>query len=406
MATNNVFNNTAKITKDALKTLRNNTKMPSRVARRWDGDFAGSQKIGDTLSIRHPGYMKYRLGASADPNPFNDSYSQVTLSQIGADILLTSKELALNVDDFRKQVTEPLLAAVIQKIDYDLASQATKFHQFYGKPGIAITGLVPFLKAKAVMSTQAAVNEDGKLSGCLNEYMQADMIGGLSNLLNPSKEISDQYRNGSLGNAGGIDYFATANAPTQILGTWSGTLTVTDTLPTDGATSFTIAGMTGTFAPGENFTIAGVHAVNPQGKAVQAELKQFVVTSQVGTTVNFSPAMILTGPLQNIDALPIATAAVYPWGVDAASALSAGTGQVLRVSPVFHEDAIVFATADLMDVSEMGGGKSTRVKDDSTGLRLRSAFWWNGQADECIYRLDLLSGADLLRKGNGAKVIY
>jgi hypothetical protein len=401
----NVFNNRVEITKSALKTLKNNTEMASRVARRWDGDFTGSVKIGDTLKIRKPGYMEYRTGATASPSSFNDTYASITIAQGGADMQLTTKELTLSVNEFNKQVTEPLIATVIQQIDKSLADQAMKFHQFSGKIGTAVNGLVPFLNAKAVMESQAAVRDDGKLSALLNPYTQANMIGGMSTLLNPSKEISDQYRNGSLGYAGGLDFYSSANAPTQILGTWSGTLVVGGTLPADGATAFTIGGMTGTFAVGENFTIAGVHALNPQGKAVQGELKQFVVTSQVGTTVNFSPAMILTGPQRNIDALPIAGAAVYPWGTDAASALAAGTGQIVKVSPVFHEEAIAFAMADLVDTTGFGGATCTRVKDDLTGLRLRSSFWYNGTDDSALYRLDVLFGSGLLREGHGSKVI-
>jgi hypothetical protein len=407
MATSNIFNNRVEITSSALDSVKNNTQMASRVARRWDGDYLESTKIGDTLNIRVPGFYNYRTGAGADPQGYNDTFIPVTLLQGGAEILLSSKELTLNVDDFQKNIVEPLTATITNTIDRNIIANAKYFNQFYGKVGTAVSNITPFLDAKAVMETQSAVRDDGKLSGLLNPYMQAGMIGGMASYLNPTKEISDQYRNGSLGNAGGVDFFSTANAPTQIIGTWSGTLTVTTTLPTDGATSFTIAGMTGTFNPGENFTIAGVHAVNPQGKGVQGELKQFVVTSQVGTTVNFSPAMILTGSLQNIDALPISTAAVYPWGVDAASALSAGTGQIVKTSLCFHEDAIAFCMADLKDVSAMGGtaSTSTRVRDAGTGLRMRSLFWYNGMDDSALFRLDILAGSATLRQGFGSKVI-
>lgn len=406
MATSNIFNNRVEITSAALDTVKNNCKMASRVARRWDGDFMGSTKIGDTLNIRTPGFYSYRSGAVAAPGGYNDGYVPVTIAQGGADILLTSKELTLNVDEFKQNVLAPLTASVVQQIDSSIISQAKLgFNQFYGKVGTAVTNLTPFLDAFATMQTQSACPVDQKISGLLNPHMQAGMVGGLSTLFNPSSVIADQYRNGSLGEAGGIDFFSSANAPTQTLGTWSGTLTVTGTLPTDGATAFTIAGMTGSFAPGENFCIDGVYAVNPQGKGNTGELKQFVVTSQVGSTVNFYPAMILTGPNQNISALPITTAAVYPWGVDAASKLSAGTGQVIKTSLCFHEDAIALAMADITDVSGFGGASSTRVKDDQSGLRMRSLFWYNGNDDTALLRLDVLFGAAALRSGFGAKVI-
>ena len=400
----NIFQNRVEITSAALETVKNNLKMASRVARRWDKDYLESTKIGDTLNVRVPGFYPYRSGATAAPTGYNDTYVPITLAQGGADILLTSKELTLNVDEFKQNVVKPLMATVYQQIDAAIIAKAAQFNQFSGKVGTAITNLTPFLDGFATMQTQSACPVDERISGLLNPHMQASMVAGLSTLFNPSSVISEQYRNGSLGEAGGIDFFSTANAPTMIVGTWSGTLTVTTTLPADGATAFTIAGMTGSFNPGENFTIAGVHAVNPQGKGVQSELKQFTVVSQVGATVNFSPAMHLTGPLQNIDALPISGAAVYPWGTDAASALAAGTGQVVKTSLCFHEDALALGMADIVDVNSIGGS-STRMKDDQTGLRCRSLFWYNGVDDTALFRLDVLFGAAQLRQGFGAKII-
>jgi hypothetical protein len=283
-------------------------------------------------------------------------------------------------------------------------ANVNSFNQFSGRVGTAVTTLTPFLNAYATMQIQGACPVDDKISGMLNPHMQAGMVGGLSTLFNPSDVISEQYKKGSLGLAGGLDYFSTANAPTQTIGTWSGTLTVTNTLPTDGSNTLTVAGMTGTFNPGEMFTIAGVYAVNPRGKQKKPELKQFTVVSQVGSTITFSPAMHLTGPLQNIDALPVSTAAIYPWG-DATSSLSAGTGQIVTVSAAFHEDAIALAIGDIVDVKDFGGATSSRMKDPKTGLRCRSLFWYNGQDDTALLRLDILQGSALLRQGLGAKVI-
>lgn len=401
----NIFNNRVEITAAALDTVKNNCQMASRVARRWDGDYLQSTKIGDTLNVRVPGFYPYRSGASANPTGYNDSYVPVVLAQGGADIQLTSKELTLNVDEFKQNVVKPLMATVYQQIDASIIAQSKLFNQFYGKVGTAVTNITPFLDAKAVMETQSAVRDDGKLSGLLNPYMQAGMIGGMASYLNPTKEISEQYRIGSIGNAGGLDFFSTANAPTQIVGTWSGSLTV-NSAPIDGGNTCTLSGMTGTFNPGENFTFAGVHAVNPQGKGVQGELKQFTVVSQASNTgtLTFSPAIYLTGPLQNVDALPT-NGAIYPWGVDAASALAAGTGQVVKTSLAFHEDAIAFGMADIMDVEGFGGASSTRMKDDQSGLRCRSLFWYNGVDDTALFRLDVLFGSALLRQGFGSKVI-
>ena len=399
----NIFHNRVEITAAALDTVKNNCKMASRVARRWDGDYLESTKIGDTLNIRTPGFYPYRNGATAQPSGYNDSYVPLTLAQGGADILLTSKELTLNVDEFKNNIIKPLMATVFQKIDTLAIAPSLAFNQFSGRVGTAVTNLTPFLNGFATMQTQSACPVNEKLSGLLNPYMQASMVGGLSTLLNPSKEISEQYRNGSLGEAGGLDFFSTANSPTQILGTWSGTVTV-NAGPADGSGVITLSGQTGAYAVGENCTFAGVHAVNPQGKQVMSELKQFTIVASSNGAITVSPACYLTGPLQNVDALPASGAAVYMWG-DATSSLAAGTGQVIKTSLAFEEDAIALGFGDIVDVDSFGGASSTRMKDDQSGLRCRSLFWYNGQDDSALFRLDVLVGATLLRQGFGSKVI-
>ena len=409
MTTSNIFNNRVEITAAALESVKNNTLMASRVARRWDGDWKGSTKIGNTLNVRVPGFYSVRTGAAAVPNGYNDTYVPIVLQQYGVDIELTSAELTLNVDEFKQNVVKPMSIALFQKIDNLImntivgTSTVAGFNQFAGVPGTSITNLTPFKTGSATMEFQGAAPFDGKLSGMLNPYMSANMLGGLATYFNPTKEISEQYRNGSMGNAYGIDFFETANSPTLTLGTWSGTILYASGA-TDGGNTIVVSGMTGTFNPGEKFTVGGVYAVNPVGHAQTPSLKQFTVVSQTSTTITFSPAMNLTGANQNINALPSGTPAIYPWG-NASASLAAGTGQVVQVSFAFHEDAIAFGMGDITDLSGMGGAVSARVKDEQTGLRCRSLFWTDGYNDKVLYRLDVLAGASMLRQGFGSLIV-
>lgn len=412
----NVWKNIAMITSEALKGVYNNTQMGRRVARRWDGDFKGSGRIGNTLSIRKPAVFKTRTGPTAAPNGYVDTYSQVVLNQVGVDFEITSAELALNVDDFKANVLDNMILALVQKFDLDIiaaTSCATSadgrgFAQFAGAVGTAISTMSPFLAAKAVMETQSACPVDDKVSAMFNPYVAANTIMGQTGYFHPDKTISENYMKGELGDLAGLKVFTTSNTPSLTMGTWSGTI-VYASGATDGGNTITVSGMTGTFAPGEHFTIAGVQAVNPQGFQVQPELKEFEVVSQTGAVITFFPAMILTGTFQNINALPSGTPAIYPWGSGtpaqaAASAVAAGTGQTVRRSLVFHEDAVALCLAD-MDDTNAGGAYSQRMKDPKTGLRLRSSIWYDGVNDKKIFRLDSLYGAATLREGFGADVI-
>ena len=402
----NVFNNPAAITTESLDVLRNGCQIVSRVARRWDGDFAGTTKIGNTLSMRQPGFYKYRSGAVAAPQGFNDSYTQVTLAQGGCDIELTGAEMSLNVNDFAREVIKPMMAGTIEEISVEVANQVNSFSQFAGAVGGTFTDLSYFLDAKATMQLQSAVHEDGKLHGFLNPRSETGIVGGLKSLLLPTKEITEQYRLGTMGSGGGYDFFSSANVPSFTLGTWSGSMTVnTCTTAADGTYStIAITGQTGSFAVGECLTIVGCHAVNPASKNTTADLKHFRVKTSSNGSITVTPGMIVSGPLQNVDALPGNGAAIYPWGVSAGTALASGTGQVLKTSAAYHEDAIVFAMADLEDMSATGA-RSKRMKDEETGLRVQTTWGYDPIGYKGIFRIDLLWATNTLRAGFGVRVI-
>ena len=404
----NIFNNPAMITTKGLDILRNDCSNITRMARRWDKDFSGSTKIGNTLSIRQPGFRTYRSGAVAVPQGFNDSFSQITLQQGGCDIELTGAEMTLNINDFNREVTQPAMSATVEAISVQSAAMINGWSQFAGSVSAdAPTDLKYFLDAKATMKLQSAVHEDGKLHGFMNPRQEAGMVNGLKSILTPIKDISELWQKGSLGGAYGYEFFSSANVPAFTLGTWSGTLTVTSTTTTqaDGSYStITIAGQTGAFAVGECLTIAGCNAVNPASKVVTPDLKQMRVRTSTNGSITVTPGLITSGPLQNCDALPLSTAAIYPWGFDAATALTAGTGQHIKTSAAYHEDALAFAMADLEDMS-MVGAKTKRMVDDETGLRLQMSWGYDPINYKGLLRLDLLWAVAQLRPGFGTRVV-
>ena len=414
----NIFNNVADISENILDVLHNNAKTPSRVNRDYDSPFnKKGAKIGDTYNVRLPMYAKYRTGNVASPSPYGDTFVPVTLLQGGADILLTSEQLTLNVDDFNRNVVKPLMAPVVNHLETILLAKALNFNQWAGTPGTAVTSLLPFLDAVATMQIQSATPMDDKISGMLNPRMQTTFVNGLTTLLNPTKEISDQYRNGSMGEAGGIDYYATANSPAFTTGKWGGTPVIASTpAATDGGNTVATSGWSSgatSLVVGDVLTISGVYAVNPVEQTLTADLKQFVVTQAVSDssgalTLTLSPPFVITpqaGVPQNVNSLPQAGAAIYMYGTSASTAQASGTNLVCKQSLVYHEDALVLAIGDLVDTEGMGGAKSHRMKDDMTGMRCRCGFWYNGIDDEALFRIDILLGANSLRQGFGARIL-
>jgi hypothetical protein len=97
--------------------------------------------------------------------------------------------------------------------------------------------------------------------------------------------------------------------------------------------------------------------------------------------------MLLTGPTQNIDALPVTSARITP---------TAATGKVSPVSFVGHPQAFVMASADL-ELIPGGPDVCHRVKLKDLNMSVRVSRFWNGMTDQHLYRLDVLFGWALYR---------
>lgn len=394
----NTFNNVAIITQKAMDVLENNLVFTKFVNRQYDDQFRETgAKNGDTANIRIPGFYTVRNGQVANPQGYNDTFKPIVLSQKGVDLSFTTKELRLNVEDgdaFTTNVLNPMIAPLANQIDLDGLSLLSQINQATGTPGTAPTDLSSFLDGGAILD-EAAVPRDGEWSAIMSPRTQSSIVNGLKTLFNPNDDIAEQYKNGTMGRlAAGFKFSMDQNIPTQTFGPLGGTPLVTSA-PADGATTLVSKGWTAAAASrlnkGDVFTVDGVNKVNPVSKADTGQLQQFVVTDAFSSdssgngSISVSPAFILTGPLQNITALPAANAAITP--MSAAS----------KVSPtnvVFHKDAFGLICVDL---PKPDGIEVARVRSKKLNIALRMIKWYNGTQDTELYRLDVLYGWGILR---------
>lgn len=171
----------------------------------------------------------------------------------------------------------------------------------------------------------------------------------------------------------------------------SGTAGVTSGYLLNGAqvagASLTVDTGTDTFLAGDIITIAGVNSVHPETKVSTGNLKTFVVTANSGgsaTTLAISPSVVLTGARQNVSALGADNAAIVKHG-----AASAAYGASL----LYHEEAFVFATADL--VKPKGVDFAAREEFDGISIRIVRQYDINNDKFPC--RLDVLYGYKTIR---------
>ena len=390
--TTNSYNNVAAITGAIAEVLENRIAFAKTSYHGFDDSFKNiGAKHGDTANLRVPGFASYRTGQNAQPTAMNDTYVPITLTQGGSDFMLTSQELTLNIDDLKKQRLDAMASIVASEIDYAGMSLYTKVANTVGTPGTQPTNFSTVLAGGSKLA-QLAVNS-GDLYNVMHPDSQAGIVNGMSGTFNPAADISEQYRKGTIGYAAGFAHSMDSQAPTHTYGTYTGTPTVV--APADGATTIVTAAWTAadTMNVGDTFTVANVYAVNPITKRKCNFLKQFVVTSKMtadgggAATVSFDPPMLLTGPTQNIDALPVTSARITP---------TAATGKVSPVSFVGHPQAFVMASADL-ELIPGGPDVCHRVKLKDLNMSVRVSRFWNGMTDQHLYRLDVLFGWALYR---------
>lgn len=401
----NTFNNVASITQKAMDVLENNLVFTKFVNRQYDDQFRETgAKIGDTANIRIPGFYSVRTGPVAVPQGYNDTFKPVVLTQKGVDLSFTTKELRLNVEDgdaFTTNVLNPMIAPLANQIDQDGLGLLSQIYQAAGTPGTPPTDLSTFLTGGAILD-EAAVPRDGEWAAIMSPRTQSSIINGLKTLFNPNDDIAEQYKNGTMGRlAAGFKFSMDQNIPTQTFGPLGGTPLV-NTAPADGDTTLSTKGWTAAAAArlnkGDIITIAGVNKVNPVSKADTGQLQQFVVTANFSSdgsgngTVSLSPAFTLTGPLQNITALPAANAAITPL---------ATANAVSPTNIVFHKDAFGLICVDL---PKPDGVEVARVRSKKLNIALRMIKWYNGTQDTELYRLDVLYGWGILRPRHACRV--
>lgn len=379
------------ITRESLRVLENNLTFAKGVNRQFDDKFGISgAKIGDTLNVRKPARYVGRSGRTLATEDITETSVALQLdTQYGVDISFTSKDLALSIDEFSDRFLKPALATVANKIDRDGLALYKDVYNSVGTPGTTPTTLRTYLQAGAKLDYEACPR-DSLRSVVIDPNAQVEIVDALKGLFQSSTEIKNQYESGNMGLAAGFKWSMDQNVQSHTIGTLGGT-PLTNGVPASGATTLVTDGWTASVANrlkrGDVFTIANVYAVNPQSRQSTGQLRQFTVTSDVSSdgsgnaTIAISPAIVLTGPTQNVSALPADNAALTVFGA----------GSTLATANLaYHRDAFVLACADL----PLPGGvdMASRVSDKQLGLSARMVRAYDINSDVMATRLDVLYG--------------
>jgi len=394
------------ITRESLRVLHQKLNFVGNVNRQYDNRFAQEgAKIGTNLNIRMPAKYTSRTGATLSTQDHVErSTPLLVASQIGVDVSFTSVELTMSIDDFSDRIIKPAMSQLAADIENQCMQQAYKSIANY--TGTTSTQLT----YKSFQQNGASISKNLGPTDNRCAWLTPDSVvefnDATKGLFQSSGNIKQQYREGMMGRTGGFDVYENTLIPSHTRGSLAGTpvtngaalgvsttansWSATTDLAVDGATSGT------TVKAGDVITLSGVYDVHPESKTNTGQLKKFVAqedvtltTAATSYTVTVKPALIYGSgnAYQNCTLSGVANTdglTVTPFGV-----ASTAYGQNIFA----HKDAFVFATADLMDVSEYGAWGARETMD---GISMRIAKQYDITNDAMPCRLDILYGfADL-----------
>lgn len=390
------------ITREALRVLHANLNFIGNCNRQYDSQFAqDGAKIGQTLNIRRPAKYTVRTGATFTGQDHVESSVPFTVSsQYGVDVSFTTVELTMSLDDISKRVLKPAMAQLASKIEYDALNVAYK--SIYNYAGTTSTQMTykQFQQGGQFLTENLAPSSDRTTT--LNPTSRVEFNDAVKGLFQSSENIKEQYREGIVGRTGGFDVYENTLIPSHTRGSLAGsvltsgaTIGVSTTANTwSSQTSLTIDTATSatTVKAGDIITVSGIYDVHPESKVNTGRLKRFVAQADVTLTtlantytITVVPAMMYGAgnAFQNCVLSGISDTdnnTITVFGV-----ASTAYGQSLA----FHEDAFVFATADLIDVSKYGAWGARESMD---GISMRLARQYAITSDTVATRFDVLWG--------------
>lgn len=380
------------IAKVGLANLENNLVMGKKVYRDYTREFV---KVGDTISVRRPVQFSAVNGAVAVNQDVTEGKFSLAISKRKhVSWSFNTQDLTLSIEEYNKRYIEPACIALANQVDFDLCSLATGVWNWVGTPGTTLGSYAGFVKGPKRLDK---VGVPQNMRSCvLAPDDLYGLLGSQTTLFSPQL-VGKAFTDGDLGDIAGVstsmdqnvlNYTSGASfagAPkvfgaSQVTTYAASANTNTQTLITNGWTASTAS-----LNAGDVFTIAGVNAVNPRSKVSIGELQQFVVTTAAAAdaggnlTLTISPAMIISGPYQTVDAAPASGATITMQGTAA---------QTTPQNLVFHKNAFALVMADL----EMPDGAVFKARESQNGFSIRVIKWYDGENDEEKIRLDILYG--------------
>jgi hypothetical protein len=303
-------------------------------------------------------------------------------TQKGVDLNFTSLDLTLSLDDFSERILEPAMSVLAANIEADAMTMYKDVWNQVNNQG------QPTSFTKVLQGRKILVDNLAPLAGrtCnLNTQDNVDLVDALKGLFNDQSTIAKQNREGFMGRTAGFDFMENTLWPSHPRGAANGAYVVNGANQT--GSTLTVSTGAGAAVKGDVFTVAGVFRVHPETKQATKDLQQFTLTADYAGgagSLQIAPAIVTSGPLQNVSGSPANGAAI-----SFAGAASTPHG----ISMAYQKGAFAFATADMV----MPRGVDFAAREVFDGVSMRIVRQYDINNDKFPCRLDVLYGFQTLR---------
>lgn len=372
------------ISKTALMEFKNNLVMARTVNRQYQKDF--DPTTGSTIRVRKPTRYTVRNGATAAVQDIQQRQDTFTVgTQQGVDMAVSSAQLALQLDDFNREIIRPAMLQLANAVDSSLYQSAIPaVYNVVGTAGTAPNSFATINSAGALLTSYGTPLDDRYLMMSPNDG--AALQSALYNTFNTSFN-TDIILKGTMGELAGFQCYQVQNVTRPILLTGGviGTPLVNGAAQS-GAT-LNVDGLTAaiTVKAGAKFTIANVFAVNQLDLNPLTNLQEFVVTADTvvsggGTAaLPIAPAIVLTGPYQNVSVGP----------ADNAAMTFITTQHTMNLA--YYSEAFSLAMIRLPDEQNNGTWRKTMVDSDAN-VAIRMTRQYDFDNDQDRIRFDIYYG--------------
>lgn len=408
MASNN-FLNPQWVSMKILVLLLNKLIVADYFNKGWQSEFQKEFAPGSSVSIKFPQRFIATDGMGYQPQAINRISTTVSLDQwIQVGFEWDDYEQAVKLERSKQELTDnyydPAAASIAQAID----SRCAKFayqntSTFVGVLGTDPTTVGVYYQARQKLMEKAC--PPGRRSMCISSSMMTSLGSNITNVFNPTDEISAQFKEGSIGRLAGFDFYESNSLWSHTAGTWASAVTVNGA--NQSGTSLLINATAGdTFNVGDKFSILNVNATNPMTYRVAGvkAAQLFTVTQALTATgggsandvLNILPAIYGPGSqYQNVDALPNNTAALtlFP-------GTTSPNGKVGTVGLGLSRWGFALAATKLYvpTAVEMAGA----AQDPDSGVSVRKVKAWDPVRSMLINRMDSLFGFGALYQDNAS----